>query len=249
MSESESLLDGSEMSQAGNMDYPKSILLVFFSPREVFVWLRNESRWLVPFVLIVLVSFGYQIATSKYHMNDLKSSIRADKTLSAEETERRIENIDSQKTSGISARQIGLALGALTVLKGAQIFGLALILWMALHLSYSEATYLGLLSLSSYVGLVAIPEAIIKIPLVMAKGSTAVYLGLAAVLPPEWTDSPLFNLCKKIDIFSVYQIVLLVIGLTVIANIPRKKAIWTVGYLWAIWLILALLFGGLIRVV
>jgi len=67
-------------------------------------------------------------------------------------------------------------------------------------------------------------------------------------LPVDWKYSPLFNLFDKLDIFSVWMVVLLVIGFSQVLEISKKKAAITVGYIWGIWLLLSMFVGDLVQI-
>ena len=71
-----------------------------------------------------------------------------------------------------------------------------------------------------------------------------IYLGAATLLPVEWEYSPLFYLCEKLNVFSIWMVVLLIIALPIVTRISKKKSIIMIGYLWGIWLMLSLFFGG-----
>ena len=79
-------------------------------------------------------------------------------------------------------------------------------------------------------------------------GSAKVYLRLAIVLPSGWKGSPLFNLCGKLDVFSLWMVALLVIALPLATGISKKKAVLTIGYLWGVWLLASMFLSGLVRI-
>ena len=181
-------------------------------------------------------------------MEDIKQQLRSDPTLSAEEVQRRLGNIEAQQTDGVSSRALVRGLGILTVMHAVKLFGLAFIIWLALQLAPEKVDFKGVLSVSSFSFLVLLPEALVKTPLVVMKGTKNVYLGLVTLLPPEWKFSPLFNLLEKLDIFTVWMVVLLVMALPVVTGISKKRAYVTIGYLWGTWLLISMFFGNLVQV-
>jgi hypothetical protein len=230
------------------LSYMQLILNLYFSPTKSFQSLKIKAHWLIPLILLIVVSFTNQYFTNKYRMEDLKERIKSNQSLTGEDIQRRINNIESQKSEHLSWRMLGYALGVVSALQIAKIFSLALVFWLSLHFYVISARYMTLVSISGIISLLSIPQSIIKIPLILLKGTTNVYLGIAAFLPNEWYGSPLFNLAKEIDIFGIWQIILWIMALQIVINLSRKRAVCIVCYLWAIWLIISMLLGSLIQI-
>lgn len=221
---------------------------VYAAPSKAFEPVKTVSRWVVPLLLCILGSFTFQALTSKYKMEDLKLRIQANEQLSPVEAQRRLANIERQKTHGISAKALLKGLAFVSAIQVAKIFGLALVLWLALQLT-SKIRFMVILSVVSFASLIQLPEILIKAPLIMFKESTNVLLSSAVLLPPDWQDSALFNLLNGIDFFSCWTAVVLAIGIRVTAQVSPRIAYSTLGSLWAIWLFGRMMLGNIIQVV
>lgn len=219
-----------------------------FDPLKAFKSLQNKPRWLLPFILSILVVFTSLALTSNIKMEDVKADIRLSHNLDQSEIDRRIGNIDAQGTHGISWSRIWLGIVAVTAIQTIKLFGIALAFWLAFHLIKSQISYKRILAICSFAFLILIPEAAIKIPLILAKGTTYIYLGPAVLLPVEWKYSPLFKLLDKLDIFTIWMAVLMVIGFSVMLDISKRKSVITVGYLWGIWLLVSMFVGDLVQI-
>ncbi len=230
------------------VSYLRTVLDLFVAPSRAFHSLLVKPRWLIPFVLCVTSALIYEAATSRYRMEEIKESIRSDPTIPADQARRRLENIDSQRTHGVSLNRLAIGAAVMTAAHAVNVFGLALILWLALQLYSTRVAYMTLVAGCSFIFLLKIVEALIKIPLILAKESTQVYLGPVVILPPEWIGSPLFNLLDRIDLFDLWTVALLAICFPILAGISRKKAVLTVGYLWSIWLLGGMFLGNIVRV-
>jgi hypothetical protein len=221
---------------------------LFLAPTRAFSTLAVTRRWLVPLMLCALGAVGYEATTSRYRMADLRDRIARDQTLSQEEVSRRLANIDAQRTPRVSYRQVAVGTGLLTTTHLLRVLGLTGILWLAVQLFPNTATFAKLFSGVSFIFLLAIPEQFLKALLINLMGSYQVYLGPAALLPVEWRGSPLYLALDHLDLFSIWMASLIVIALPILTGISRRKAAFTVVYLWLIWVLLAMLPMQLIQV-
>ncbi|MCX6825993.1 MAG: YIP1 family protein, partial [candidate division Zixibacteria bacterium] len=201
-----------------------------------------------PLVLCVATLLIYYMETSRYQMMDIKERLKSDQTLSSAEVQRRTNNIDSQIMAPIGSEQVGLMTTVFFPLQAVKLFGISFFVWLALQFFPGKSEFVPILSVVSFSFMVLIPEAIVKIPLIMAKETTQIYLSVAAFLPAAWRDSPLFIFCDKLNIFNIWMAILLMLGLSIVTGISRKRVILTVSYLWFIWLVLATLFGNLVQI-
>ena len=103
-------------------------------------------------------------------------------------------------------------------------------------------------SVYCYSSLVAIPSMIVKFPLVMMKGNINVQTSLGLLLSPDAKGSFLHSVLSSFDIFNVWQVILVSMGLGVMYKFSTKKAFTTVAILWIIWILaksgLGSVFGG-----
>lgn len=228
--------------------YFKTVFNLYLVPSRAFGTLAQSRRWFIPLLICALVAVGYEAATSRYRMIDLKDRISHDPTLSQEEVSRRLGNIEAQRTTTISYRQLSLGATLLTVVQVIKTLALAGILWLAVQFFANVATYGKLFSASAFIFLVTVPEQVLKPFLIMAKGSYQVHLGPAALLPVEWHGSPLFLALDRLDFFSIWMAVLMAIALPILSGISKGKAAFTVGCLWVIWALLAMLPVRLIQI-
>ena len=228
--------------------YLKTIANLFLTPTRSFTMLAATRRWMLPLLLCAICAVAFEATTSRYRMADLRDRISHDPTLSQEEVSRRLGNIEAQRMTTISYRQLAFGATMLTVVHVIKTLALAGILWLAVQFFPNTASYGKLFSASAFIFLVTVPELIFKALLIMAKGSYQVYLGPAALLPAEWHGSPLFLALDRLDFFSIWMAVLMAIALPILTGISKGKAAFTVGCLWFIWALLAMLPVRLIQI-
>ncbi len=101
-------------------------------------------------------------------------------------------------------------------------------------------------ALLSLVGMIAL---IIKTVLIMAKGTTSgVTTSLAAFLPiPSLGSAPsiLHRLLSKFDIFTIWEMILWIIGISVMYRFTTKKSAVLIGIIWGCWVVVSVALGGL----
>jgi len=224
----------------------KNIIDLYFSPGKAFESIRTKPRWFIPFLLCTLFSIAFTVISWDASLDDRIHDIKNSKTMSAEEIDRRVSNLQMQQQGDLTNMHIPsflIGVGFLTAGQAVNLFGMAFIIWLALHLVANKVGFKSVLSVCSFSLLVKILEYIIKVPVILINNSAKVHIGPAAILPLDWEYSPLYNLFSKIDVFSIWIVILLIMGLAIVLDIPRKKTVITIGYLWGIWLLLAMLLG------
>jgi len=148
----------------------------------------------------------------------------------------------------ITFKQFLLASTVVTLIHSIKLFGISFLIWLGLQFYPQKTKYPQILSVVSFSFLVLIPEMFVRLPLIFMKGSTKVYLGLAILLPEAWENSPLFRLCRELNVFSIWMVGLLMIGIPLVTGISQKRAAITITYLWIIWLLYYMFLGSYIQI-
>ena len=196
---------------------------VFFSPGRTFEDIVRKPSWLVPLALLTILSIGVSVAINQrinwreFMSQQIEKSPQAAQ-LSAEQKEQRIEG--GAKISPIFTYVFGTLGPALLVL----IIGL--VMWGAYSLlggiSTNFGTSLGITAHAFLTGLISSP--LFMVILYLKPSGTVdlenpVAANLAAILPED-SAKWLVALCKSIDVFSIWTLVLLAIGFAAVN--PRK---------------------------
>ncbi len=108
---------------------------VFIEPEESFRMLATKPRWLVPLLIVIVTVFGQLLVTNEIRMNDLEKQIRDSSTLSAQEVQRRLGNIEAQRSPDWHWSGILNGLGFVSLAKVAQVLPIAFFLWLGLQFS------------------------------------------------------------------------------------------------------------------
>jgi hypothetical protein len=111
-----------------------------------------------------------------------------------------------------------------------------------------DSSFRRVFSVYCYASLVAMLGMIVRFPLIMTKGDMNVQTSLALLLSPNAKDSFLYSVLSSFDVFSIWQVILVSMGLGVIYKYSTKKAFTAVVILWIIYILaksgLSSVFGG-----
>jgi hypothetical protein len=219
------------------------VVNIFFEPRKVFESLKIKPTWLVPVIIVAVLGMGFFYYTFPYIMNEQVQNIRDNDRIPEEHKERIIERIKEAEHPPIWQMAIAPA-GTLVYV----VIVAAVLFFVFNVLMGGDSGFRRVFSVFCYSSLVAIPSMIVKFPLVMMKGNVNVQTSLGLLLSPEAKGSFLHSVLSSLDIFNLWQVILVSIGLGVMYKFSTKKAFTTVAILWIIWILaksgLGSVFGG-----
>jgi hypothetical protein len=226
----------------------KRLVNIFFAPSRAFAGVSTRPGWLLPFLILVVVSIGFQTFTGSVRMEDMKREIRNDPNIPPMQAAMRIANIDSQRQSSIFTPRALLGMGILAAGKLVELSFIALAAWLAALLSGASRGFSVTFAVVCLSWLVSIPELLLKTPLILAKQTMHVYSSLAALLPASMQDSILFGLADGIDLFTIWKLVLLSIGLVIAVGVKTSRARIVVLCLWGMGTVFSAFFGDLVQI-
>ena len=198
-----------EMSVAGR------ILRVFYAPSETFEAVaeqRSAADWLVPTIIVAMVVFFSTYVTSPIYMAETMEQMQQTPT---EQSDAMEGTADAILISTLIAAPVMtfvmLFIGAaIYLLVGKLLGGL---------LGYSQC-----LAIVAYTSLIAILQHIVKAPLVLAKETMNVQIGLGMFLSEEARQNFGGALLSSIDPFIVWMVVIAGLGLSIVGQIERSRA-------------------------
>ena len=188
------------------------ILRVFYAPSETFEAVaeqRSAADWLVPTIMVAVVIFIFTYITSPIYMAEVMEQIPAEQRGEMESTG------DAMRMGGLIAAPVMtfvmLFIGAaIYLLVGKLLGGL---------LGYGQC-----LAIVAYTSLIAIPQHIVKTPLVLANETMKVQIGLGMFLAEEAQKSFGGALLSSIDPFVVWIVVIAGLGLSIVGQVERSRA-------------------------
>jgi len=114
-----------------------------------------------------------------------------------------------------------------------------------------DSSFKRVLSVFSYSTLIAIPKTIVHLPLAFAKQTANVQTSLGILLSPDAKETFLYRVLSGFDIFTLWQVIVVALGLAVMYNYTTKKTFSVVLILWILLIVVGAgvssLFGGMLR--
>ena len=107
-----------------------------------------------------------------------------------------------------------------------------------------EANYGQMLAVTAYASLVKVIQTIVTVPILLATGSLVVF-GPGLLLPEEMLATFAGRLLSGVDIFTLWQVLLMAVGTGVMAGCSTRKALFPLLILWAVWIVVQAGLGGL----
>ncbi len=214
---------------------------VYFSPLETFASIDRKPDWILPLLVLAIIS----VATI-YLIHPIIKEVQLNAIIE-------LQNMSRDQAEELLSRG-GVLVGLMPmVFEFIRVFVAAFIVAGAFYVTNSfvlggESTYTKVLSVYSYVGLaVGVVGTIVRLPLIMAKQSLEVQTSLAVILSPEAKDQLFYKLLAKFDLFTIWQVLLLIIGFGVIYKFAKEKSALSVLSLWFIYIVISLLLGSIFK--
>ena len=209
------------------------VLSLFFEPRKVFESLKIKPTWLVPFIIVILLGMVFYYYAYPIIMSEQVAKIQANVKIPEEQKQAIIEKMQGGEHP--PAWQLGITpIGGLIYL----VIASAILFFVFNVLLGGDSTFRKVFSVYCYSALVGIPATIVKLPLTLVKKSTDVQTSLAILLSPDAKGSFWYNILSSFDIFVIWQVILISIGLAVVYKFTPKKSYTTVFVLWIVYVFL-----------
>ncbi|HVP58016.1 MAG TPA: YIP1 family protein [bacterium] len=207
---------------------------IFYRPSAVAASVGERPAWVLPVVLILVISFVTAYCTYPYYVeyaNQLRAKIAAH--IGRELDQRSLLQLTLAKRiqHGVTA---SIALVVIFVLIGSAIFhGVALV-------AGGKSRFSRLFCYFAYAWLIPSVGGLAKLPLVVAKKSIDVRSSLAALTPGVAFGSPLYVVLNSVDAFYIWMIAAMIIGFSALTGLGSKKSTVIVVGLYVLFVVLSL---------
>jgi len=219
-----------------------NIINIYIAPSKVFEAVKdfNLKKAIVPLVILAVLG-----VVSFWAIQDLATEVGYDTALERIENSSRIP--DDQKEEIITQMEERMEGPQITGWVASALGGPVTVFFMALiallvgnTIMGGSAKYGQLLNVTAWAYMINILESIIKIPLMLSKWSLEVYTGLGVFGIGE-KGSFINSIFNAIDIFAIWRIILMAIGMGIIYN--KKTRPYAIAMLIA-WFLLRLIGAG-----
>ncbi|MBN2366331.1 MAG: hypothetical protein EH225_10310 [Calditrichaeota bacterium] len=213
------------------------IISVFTDPARLFRYVKVKPNILLPLTLVIIftVITGYLVydmaidsRIDKIEQSDGipddRKDIMIDQMAAAKELPRKI--ISTVVVGPISILVIYSVITAIFLLIGNMFLG-------------GQARFKQIFSAYTYASLIpAVLGTIVKVPVMLAKGSIEVDLSPAVLLPMLEKGTPLYKFISSFDIFTIWYLIVFAIGFAIIYGFSKLKGILSVSIAWLLYVLI-----------
>ncbi len=189
---------------------------VFYRPAAFFTELKNQPRVLVAICTIMILSAVYFFFMSGTILEVQMSSPQAQ------------ERLQGQPLPPAAATISKVVIGVVGTITGpivALVTALFALFWGNFVFA-GRATYRQLFSVMLYGSIIPIVGLLAGLPIQLAKDSFVPPFSLGVLAADQGMESPLFVLLSKFDVFGIFELVVVGIGLSVVYNVTRSRGFW-----------------------
>lgn len=211
------------------------IVNLFVSPAETFRSLALKPDWVTPLILTLLVYVGSGLLIKDIIQKEQEKAVRRAIAESTQIEESQKEQIaDEQVTMMQKFWFVGVAIGGI-VIAGLFFLGALFVRLAANRVLGSPASYLHVLAIFGYSRLIEIVAGLVKLPAMIRGKTLRVDTGLGYFVPHEEITSATYTFLSKFDLFTVWELIVLTIGVAILYRAPKGKSAMVVVGLWLLW--------------
>jgi hypothetical protein len=208
----------------------EQIIGVFLSPTKTFQAIDEKPNYLVPLILVILISIVIAYAI-------MPSIMPAQMEKQREKLVERGMNDEEIDQALATGEKFGSIFGIV----GAGVSPIIMLLIAAGLLMFVCSVILGgitsfvkVFSIMTYSWLISLVGSLVKIPLIVKQKTPDIHFSPATFWPEDTAKNFLYHFLKSFDIFSIWQYIVLAIGVAVIYKFSNQKAGIAVGFLFLI---------------
>jgi hypothetical protein len=221
------------------MSFGAKFIGIFTNPRRVFESLSGGHEWIILWLIVSAVAIaGYlpiKDVIKTTQIQKVQEQLDSNPQVSAEQKQQILDRMESQFSNPLWTLLTPVfMLIAMAVVA-------AVLLFIANIILGGNTRYLTVLNAYAWTMMIVVPATIVTVPLVMAKGSMDVTLGLG-VLTSADTGAFLKKFLTLFEVFGLWQVWLSSVAVAVLGKSSAGKAFAAVFVAWLVWVLIQ---GGL----
>lgn len=208
---------------------------IFHAPSEVFARRRAAGFW-TPLLVIVVVATILAFGTTRI----LEPAIDADAQRQTREMVRQNPEMDVSGARGMMESFRAVLVWLAGVFAAFTVMAMGLLLWTGGKIAGSAMSVRSGILIAAYATIPRLLEGVVAILEGLARGPSnldslsRLAWSPARFLDPDTASRWVTFLASRVDLFTIWWLVLLVIGLSVIGGIPRSRAAAVVVGIWGL---------------
>jgi hypothetical protein len=222
------------VSDGPQMGFGAKLWNLFVDPRRTFASVGRNHEWIVLWALVSVIAIGTYLPIKPIVRQDqiknIEERLNENPQVTPEQRQEIVERVENQFDNPLFLLFVPVShLVMLFVVSG-------ILLFIGNILLGGSIGFQKMLNAYAWTMMIAIPAGIVTVPMVLAKGSLDVSLGLG-VLTSADTGAFVKSLLSSVEIFAVWQVWLSAVAVSVLAPAKTNKAFWSIASAWLIWII------------
>jgi hypothetical protein len=220
------------------------MIAVFTSPRKAFEAVAEKPDWLAPMIVSVLIGILFALTV----VPAVVMPATMEKTME-QMRDRGVPEDKIEEAMKFMAGPLPVVFGVVGVMLATPINLLIIsgILFGLSALFGGKARFAQVFSAATYSGLILSLGTILKGVLMYVQRSIHAGTSLALILPEDMRENFLYRFLGQFDLFTLWQLGILSIGLGVIYCWKTAKSAGMVFGLWLLWALLSSILGGVMH--
>ncbi|MBN2414079.1 YIP1 family protein [candidate division KSB1 bacterium] len=215
------------------MNLLNRIIGIFTSPGATFHAIAEKPKWVVPGIIIILLSLGTTFL--------LRDVILQEQRVKTEEQllKRGIDSAQMETILDKNQQITKIAMYPGVLVTTAVMFVIVAAIWLFVSniVLGGQATFNQMLGVSIYRGFIPLVGGLIKAPLMISQQTLNIHFSLATFMPDEAKETFLYKLLAQIELFNVWSIIVLCIGIAVVSKLNVKKVWPWVAIIYLLWFV------------
>ncbi len=220
--------------QDQSMSAFERIINLFLSPAETFRAVKQRSTWLLPVILIVVLSIAAGIITApvgqKMQIEQTERSFQ-EKGVPQEQQEQVLQYFEKY---GLAIYLVGVGFQAVMGVGIIALFSL-IFLFFANVVYKAQVKFLQLFELSALAWLIITLGSLIKSPIIRLRETLDVHFGVPALISGVSKSSFLYSLLSQVDVFNIWAVAVFIIGFAVICSKKNTAVLPVVIPVWLLY--------------
>lgn len=211
------------------MSEGRRLLSVFVAPNELFTDLGERPRWLVPFIILILAAAVASVLPrlllpTEVWLDAMRQNLPASVEMSEEQMAVAMTTMRSPVSVALNA------LGGILISGGGAILA-TLFFWALFSILGGKISFTRSFAVVSYSSLIKVlgMVLIVTLTLILQRLDIQTSFALLPVLKP---NTYLYRLAAQIDFFTVWRLIIMGLGFSVVANVPKVKSYLSVIIPW-----------------
>jgi len=205
----------------------KKLIEIVYNPRKVF---QEDGSFIIPFIAVIILSIVFLVILTPVRFEQILQNVTERIQDLPQEQQERI--LGSMTVKNIIIRG-GIAILIMVPIK---IILQALIYQVSLPLIGGELSLKNSLFILSYANLISTFSGFLKVPVALISKNINVRTDLSIFLPQG--SGYLWKVLSQIDLFTIWSLGILGLGLSIMGKVEKKKAYILVGMLWLAYILL-----------